>query len=518
MLVPSTLRAPTRFDPQRLVWLLPVAVYLAVRFAGTGHLERGVGALLAAGIVVVAARHADRAVLVLIAGFPFQTIALAQLYAWGVPASIVRPLASWKEAIAFGLVIAAFRGRADSRAHDHRRLDLLDRLALCYVLIVVIYAAVPGLFAPDAPSALSARFIAFRQSAVFVALLVAARHAVFPPGFLARAGRVALVTAAAVGAIALYEWAFSDTWNRWAVRDARVTAYQVEVLDIRPRNFFDIRYYGPVAGRQVVRVGSVLFSPLTLGFYLLIGFAVGIERAVRAPSARVVAALGAVALALVATQTRSAILGALLIAVVALRPLPGRRPHGRVRFALLLTAGLLLALPVAASSGLAARATGAFTGEEKSATAHVASFFRGVETLIADPLGRGLATSAGAGLRFAREEAVIAENSYLQVGNETGLTSMAVFAALSVALVFRLRRAATSVGDPTAAAVFGAAVGLTVGAFFLHTWADLVVSWTFWVLAGAAVGAADRTTAPVEGVRFAHDGANAASWYLPERG
>jgi hypothetical protein len=37
-------------------------------------------------------------------------------------------------------------------------------------------------------------------------------------------------------------------------------------------------------------------------------------------------------------------------------------------------------------------------------------------------------------------------------------------------------------------AVRGAAIGLAVGAIFLHTWNDFAVAWTLWGLAGASVG------------------------------
>ena len=75
---------------------------------------------------------------------------LAQLYAWGAPAQLVRPMTAWKEALAIGVVIAGVRGyRAGSR-----RLDGLDKLALAYIAIVArVRAAAPALRARTRRSA-----------------------------------------------------------------------------------------------------------------------------------------------------------------------------------------------------------------------------------------------------------------------------------------------------------------------------------------------------------------------------
>src|SRR3979411_1412266 len=80
-------------------WLMPFAVGLFIVVTRGAILERAVAALAGILIVVLAARRPDRALIALIVGLPFQSLVLSQLFAWGIPVAVVRPLSSWKEAV-----------------------------------------------------------------------------------------------------------------------------------------------------------------------------------------------------------------------------------------------------------------------------------------------------------------------------------------------------------------------------------------------------------------------------------
>jgi hypothetical protein len=139
--------------------------------------------------------------------------------------------------------------------------------------------------------------------------------------------------------------------------------------------------------------------------------------------------------------------------------------------------------------------TATSTSRDPSSVDHMRSFWTGVDAIKAKPGGHGLATSAGVGQRFEQGQATIGENSYLQVGIETGVGAMAVFIGITVSTIGRLRRLSRRTSHLATSAVFSAAVGLAVGAFFLQTWTDFSVAWTFWALAGAAIGIAERSRA-----------------------
>jgi hypothetical protein len=490
----------TRPRPGAGIWRLPapaagltlaaIFVIWLVYFAPvhTVSVTTAITGLAGLGVVLIAARYPDRSLIILILLLPFQGFLLAKLWAWGVPTSIVRHLGAWKEALAVGVILAGIRNYLATG----RRADLLDRLALGFVAIVGVYLIAGTALVPSAPSSLSVRMLAFRQDAGFVLVLLGARHAPLPRDFLDRAGRVALAAATVVASVCVFETLDSSAWNHFVVNTIRYTQYEVGILHATPPNFYDIRVYGTIGGGQIVRAGSVFLSALTCGFYLVLGFALGLERAARGRSSPwLVPALVVIGAGILLTQTRSAIVAALIVALIAFQPAAGRKRQWRTQLAILMAGLALLAVPAALSTGLARRVAGATNNSDQSSAGHVSAFWSGVHSIEANPLGLGLGTSAGVGQRFAAQdsEVVIPENDYLEVGIELGVVPMLLFAVLTVALVLNLRAAARRRPDAVIAGAWAAAAGLAVAAWFLQTWLDFSVAWTVWGLAGAALGA-----------------------------
>jgi len=414
---------------------------------------------------------------------------LGGIFALGMPAPIVQTLGLWKELVVASLVIGTVahqRGRA-------WRPDRLDLAALAYVGAVVLYYLAPHLFAQAGSGVLasSVRNIALRTDILFALLFVAVRNSDIDGAELDRIAVTVFAVGTVVAGIGIFEFLFPSVWNSLAVDTFRTQIYQAVVLH-SPVNLSDVRVHGQVGGRSIVRIGSTLLSPITLGPFLVLPFALGVERISRHRSTpRVYLAVGVVATALLLTQTRSAVIGALVICVIAVRPAPGQSTTSRLRFGLLLAAAAVLAFPVATSSGLSARTTTAIAGKESSAQDHITSFRVGVQTLVHHPLGQGLGTSPGIAQRFDLGGRVTSENYYLQVGDELGMHTMLAFVALTVLLLRRLKQAAHRPAPPfdTASAVRAAAVALAIGAFLLHIWQDFSVALTFWAIAGAALAA-----------------------------
>jgi len=474
-----------------LLWLAAAGVIYLLYFGPvqTVSVTTAITGLLGLGVILLAARYPDRSLIALVVFLPFQGFVLARLWAWGVPTSIVRHLAAWKEALALGVILAGLRNYVTTG----RRADVLDRLALAFVAIVALYLVAQPEIVPSAPGTMSVRLLAFRQDAGFVLVLLGARHAPLPAGFLDRIARAALATATVVAGVCVFETLASSTWNHFVVNTIRYTQYQVGVLHSTPPNFYDIRVYGTIGGTQIVRAGSVFLSALTCGFYLVLGFALGLERQARGQAPPwVMPALVAIGAGILLTQTRSAILAALIVALIAFQRAAGRRRHWRTQLGILLAGLLVLAVPAALSTGLAKRVSSAGHSSDHSSAGHVSAFWHGVHTVEAQPLGLGLGSSAGVGQRFQSQDggAVIPENDYLQVGIELGVAPMLLFAALSVALVLSLRAAARRHPHGVISAAWAAAAGLVVAAWFLQTWIDFSVAWTVWGVAGAALGAA----------------------------
>jgi len=110
---------------------------------------------------------------------------------------------------------------------------------------------------------------------------------------------------------------------------------------------------------------------------------------------------------------------------------------------------------------------------------HAAAFKNGIKDIIHQPLGAGVGTAGPASI-YNENKGRIAENYYLQIGQEAGVLAMAVFIAIII-LVGRelwLRRA-----DPLAIALLASLAGLSFVNMLSHAWADDTISYLWWGLA-----------------------------------
>lgn len=454
--------------------------------------------VLGAGAVTLVVRHPLHGLLAIPALLPFQQVILALLFRLGAPGGVVRGLGFWKEGVAAGLVIAAVeRGRARGG-----RLDGLDVLAGLLVLNNVLYRLAPTVFAPHevAPDAATLN-LALRGSTAYVVLFVAARRLVDLDDVRPRFAKVLLVAGGVVAAVGVVEQLLSDWWNTFAVSVLDIPGYRARILDVTVTNPDDIRVYTEVAGRQVVRIGSVFFDQLACGLFLVLVLAVALEHLARTDGVRWAGALAPlVGVALVLTQTRAAVLGGLICIVLTLRPAPGRDPRARERVALAAAAGLVALVPVAVSTGLAARAIETIGARDESTQLHQERSATALKNLISTPLGSGLGTTSEVARRAGVENPRYTENYYLEVGGETGVQALLLFVALTVVTTVRLhRRTLSAVGDLPTAAWRGALVALAVAALLLPVWIDLSVSWPFWLGAGLMTGPPSPIPEPAHG-------------------
>ena len=261
----------------------------------------------------------------LIIFLPFQQVIFSLLFHFGLSLQLTRQGGSWKEALAVGVAVAGIRGFRAAK----RRLDFLDKVALVFIGIVLAFALFPQLFGDSAPMASGVRSLAFRQTAGFVILLLGARHADLGQDFGRRAAKAIMIVGGIVAAIAVYEFFFSDSFNTFMVQTVEFPKYKFYVFNEGSPFITDIRRYGLLGGVEYTRVGSVLFDFLNLGFYLLIPFAFAVERTVRDGLRSMAGALLLLTgSALIFTQTRAAIIGALVIGLIAVRPAAGNASTG----------------------------------------------------------------------------------------------------------------------------------------------------------------------------------------------
>jgi hypothetical protein len=494
----TTLHRPPRPTRRRRVprtWLIPIVFTALLRVVlqlGLLNPYQLVALALAIPGIIVLSRHPGLALRLLVIILPFQLVITSLLYKVGVAGPLVRMAGLWKEGAAASIVVAALVAMRRTRA----RLDLLDGLALAYVALGTGYMVLPELFIGDAIGtslSMDVRFIGWRTMVLPVLLLFAARHVRFPSGELARILNVAMRVGIALGAIALFEFVASSTWNRLMVDWIGVNRFRVEVLEVLPQalnyRLDDVRTYGEVAGREFVRVGGPMVSYLQLSFGLLIAGGLLFERAIRGLlSFWATVGIALVGTGLLLTQTRSSIVGGALLAVAVLRPGAGRSETSRVRYTILAGAAALLIVPLVLGSGMGDRFT---SGDSSSDSNHDESFDRAFEVVRANPMGRGLATGAPAGAANV-PESIIAENHFLDVGIQLGWLGMGLFVAILLALIRTLFRSSTTSRDPTAQlgllGMRNAVIALLVPCWYLHPLNNNEVSWILFALAGAALG------------------------------
>ena len=470
-----------------VAWAAPVAIIALIYFSPR-HIaspQTVLTGLVALGILALAVRRPDLSLLGLVVFLPFQGLLLAKLWSWGLPDSIVRHLGAWKECLALGVILAGVRNLIATR----RRLDVIDGLALGFVGICILYAFFQTTIVPGAPSPSNIRLLGFRETGGFVLLLFGARHAPLGPGFARRVARTVFLAGVAVAAVGIYGAIFSSAWNRFVVHTIKYTQYQAAVLHTSAVNPTDIRVYGYVGGTKIIRIGSVFLDSLSCGWFLILPFAVGLERVIRrTASPLILVGTLLVAACLMLTQTRSAILGAIVVAVLALAPAAGRPHHWRTQVAIVLAAVAALGIPAAFATGLAKRVQSAGNQSNQDTAGHISGFWSGMRIMGDHPLGLGLGTGAGTGQRFQVRNDQIPENNYLEVGDELGIVPGLLFVVLTLALLVRLGRLSRRRPELLVSATWAAGAGLALAAWFLQTWSQFAVSWTYWAVAGAALG------------------------------
>lgn len=136
-----------------------------------------------------------------------------------------------------------------------------------------------------------------------------------------------------------------------------------------------------------------------------------------------------------------------------------------------------------------------FHTQEHSAVAttsdqgHADALASGVRDLAREPLGRGPGTAGPASVYNSGHPARIAENYYIQLGQEVGWLGLGLFLTIYgfVAYLLWQRRA-----DPLAFTLLAALAGISLVNLLSHAWTDDTLAYLWWGLAGVAIGTATK--------------------------
>jgi hypothetical protein len=266
-----------------------------------------------------------------------------------------------------------------------------------------------------------------------------------------------------------------------------------------PRDFLAHFGYGPATipayetinnNTQYVRIASTLRGANPLGAYLLIPISLLTLLLVRGKRRRLYSGLLAGALIVeLFTFSRSAWVGALLsVATVLLVSVRSERMR---RGYLLAAAGLLI---IAGGAAAALRHNTSFQNyvfhtqshsavKTTSNQGHLSALKTGLRDLRHHPLGDGPGTAGPASI-YNNHPPRIAEDYYVQIGQETGWLGLILFGLITagVGYLLWLRR-----DQPLALSLFASLIGLCFIGLLSHVWADDTLAYVWWGLAGVAM-------------------------------
>jgi hypothetical protein len=155
--------------------------------------------------------------------------------------------------------------------------------------------------------------------------------------------------------------------------------------------------------------------------------------------------------------------------------------------------GLVISLVIAAILGIALRNNLSFENAIfhtdrnskiaiSSNESHSAAAKAAIKDVIHQPIGGGVGT-AGPQSVYNQARTRIAEDYYLQIGQEVGLVGMALFIAIIVVVAQMLYQKRA---DPLALALFASLIGLSVVNLLSHAWSDDTLAYIWWGLSGIA--------------------------------
>jgi hypothetical protein len=431
------------------------------------------------------------ALVALIVGLAVHNAAMAQLWDLGVRGRTLDAVAAWKEGLLLlGLAFAAWgvRGRLS--------LQVVDRLAVAYAIVIVAYALIPQ-DSLGGEATMRGELLALRHHLLPVAAYALGR--LLSQWWEERrwlAGTIAL-TAAGIAVIGLFDLAFI---NLQAWRDSGVPGWYREQLDLHyeglsglPENWV---YNTGDEENPLRRLVSTFLSPLASAYALVVALIYVASRRFRWWWGVLAFVLY---VGLLYTHTRAA-LGALAVGLAVLAVAQRRfAPIVLAAVSLAVAALFLAAYPSLGPSTSYTQAeleflrenaqqepgqsSDPFAADESSTRSHLRNLRDGIRTVLEHPQGYGLG-NAGVVAKRTGVEIKAGESTYTELGVDAGLVGAAAFVLWSVALLIALWRR-----EAWLAAAFAAVLllGLQTDVIGVH-WLAVSV----WAAAGAAVGLAPR--------------------------
>ena len=313
----------------------------------------------------------------------------------------------------------------------------------------------------------------------------------------------------AVASLAYLLFRFGRSSPRWIVRGAwcvLIVGVFVALLGllqvlILPNNALEAFGYNkdttiaPVStidnDPDFLRAFATLRGPNDFGAFLILPILFTIANLRRFPKWVSATTLTFLVVALLASGSRSALLGA-LVAVLIYVAIQNRARLSTRIIALVLGSVVLLGVgTVYAATQSATLQRFVFKSSpgdssllEGSTANHLTAKIQGVERFVSNPLGCGPGCAGPAS--YYGDNPKISENYLIQIGEETGYLGLTLFLCIVVLTANKLYVAARM--KQLSQVLLAALGGYAVIGMLLHVWTDDPLSITWWLLAGALIG------------------------------
>lgn len=380
----------------------------------------------------------------------------------------------WKEVVLLGLAVAALCLLAiDHKIRTHTLTRRLGWLVIAYILLATVWGVV-GYIGGD-----------ITAKALGYGLIVDTRFLIF-----------FMVT----WALTLRLGRLRNAWQ-WLVFLPAIIVILFGLLQtfVLPHDVLTHVGYGPAtispnetvnSNQNYYRTFSTLRGPNPLGAYLVIpltAFFVMLLRGRRNWYQALLLAAGLVVLGF--TFSRSAYIAVCISFVTVLLVTYGARRWRQLAagtLAAAVAAGVLLALfwQNTHLQNIVFHTDDSSTISTSSNDNHASAVREGLEDVADGPVGDGPGTAGPASVYNGTKAPRIAENYYLQTGQELGWLGMTAFVVIvsGIAYLLWVRR-----DDPLALTLFASLLGISFIGLLSHVWTDDTIAYVWWGLAGVAI-------------------------------
>ena len=437
--------------------------------------------------------------LVLVALLPFHALLVTVLTLWiaGPGHAPLGGIALWKEGLL--LVILVIAGIELLMRKDWKKwlkLDVIDGLIVTLIALSILVSAIHG-------TSLGLFALGFKYDFLAPLAFLMLRRVPWSQTFFPRIITIILIDAVVLSLYGFWTLVAPQSFFTWLGYSDLHSLY-VPGGPLAP--------YQQIGGAGIRRMQSAMSGPNQLGIWLLIPWAIAVTSIAKnqKPETRnqMICMAILIAIALLFTFSRSAWIGAFVIALLA----AAQAVPKNVRTWLLASSAGIATIFVLA---LALLFPSVFL-RIASSTDHVTRPMEAVTRITAHPLGQGLGAAgpasnrvsdacvfldSGADASWAKDRPSLCvfvgdaqiqpadreckcpflpENWYLQIGVELGILGFLLYVGLIIVVLRRLLKNRQTI-------VFLVFLSVSIASLFLHAWEDAAAAWTVWMLMAIAL-------------------------------